>query len=63
MNKDYPIMYGSMRGTLTGLAYCYEIPGVEIKDAQAFHKWLAERANNSDAWAEKFTQKINQKSS
>lgn len=63
MNKDYPIMYGSMRGALTSLAYNYKIPGVEIKDAAAFQKWLNQKAEDTDVFAMQFSAKINQKSS
>jgi trehalose-6-phosphatase len=63
MNKDYPIMYGSMRGALTSLAYNYTIPGVEIKDPEMFRKWLAQKAEDTDAYAVALAEKINGKSS
>jgi len=63
MNPDYPILYGAMRGTLTSVAYGYDIPGVEIKDAAAFSKWLDKRANDSDEFARKMSLEINKKSS
>ena len=63
MNNDYPIMYGSMRGALTSIAFYHKIPGVEIKDHQAFQKWLNERADDTDRHAAEFAAKINQKSS
>jgi len=63
MNKDYPIMYGSMRGAMTSIAFIHQIPGVEIKDAAAFQNWLAQRADETDVFATKFAEKINQKSS
>ena len=63
MNNDYPIMYGSMRGALTSIAFYHKIPGVEIKDHEAFQKWLNERADETDRNAAEFAAKINQKSS
>jgi hypothetical protein len=63
MNPDYPTLYGAMRGTLTSVAYFYDIPGVEIKDAAAFSKWLDKRANDSDEFARKMSLEINKKSS
>ena len=56
-------MYGSMRGALTGLAYNYTIPGVEIKDPEMFRKWLAQKAEDTDAYAVALAEKINGKSS
>ena len=63
MNNDYPIMYGSMRGALTSIAFIHKIPGVEIKDHQAFQKWLDQRADDTDRSAAEFAAKINGKSS
>jgi len=56
-------MYGSMRGALTSIAFYHQIPGVEIKDHQAFQKWLNERADETDRSAAEFAAKINGKSS
>lgn len=63
MTQDYPILYGAMRGTLTSIAYSYDIAGVEIKDPAAFSKWLDQRANQSDEFARKMSLEINKKSS
>ena len=63
MNKDYPVHYGAMRGALTSLYISYQIPGVKIEDAEAFRKWLAERAESTDAYAVEMAKKFNQKSS
>lgn len=52
-----------MRGTLTSIAYSYDIAGVEIKDPAAFSKWLDQRANQSDEFARKMSLEINKKSS
>ena len=43
MNQDvaYPILYGAMRGTLKSIAYSHNIPGVEVKDMDAFAKHSA----------------------
>jgi hypothetical protein len=46
MNKDYPIMYGSMRGA-----------------PEMFRKWLAQKAEDTDAYAVALAEKINGKSS
>lgn len=56
-------MYGSMRGALTSIAFYHKIPGVEIKDHEAFQKWLNERADETDVSAAEFAAKINGKSS
>jgi len=65
MNQDvaYPILYGAMRGTLKSIAYSYNIPGVEIKDADAFAKWINDKVVESDAYARDWAVKNNQKSS
>ena len=56
-------MYGSMRGALTSIAFIHKIPGIEIKDAATFQKWLDERADETDVFAMQFAERINQKSS
>lgn len=52
-----------MRGTLKSIAYSYNIPGVEIKDADAFTKWINDKVAESDAYARDWAEKNNQQSS
>lgn len=65
MNQDvdYPILYGAMRGTLKSIAYSHNIPGVEVKDMDAFAKWLDDKVIESDNYAREWAEKNNQKSS
>jgi len=56
---DYPYAYASgiFKGSLSGLRFVYQIPGVEIKDYKKFEEYINQRVSECETDIERFRNK------
>lgn len=54
--SEYPYAYASgvFKGSLSGLRFVYQIPGVEIKDYKKFEEYINQRISECEATIERF---------